>query len=162
MPLIRLPSVQTRDVTLDELDPETIATIRPEDLAALRAEWLPRMAETIEPGVAITVDGGAPVSCGAALRAWADRMAAAHGPTIIVWRTPLPWLAALAVVLYGEAPAWPQTDGTWQRKWPGEWTPAAVDRALRWEAGTDIPAAVSGRAVVMPGSRLSVVKADLT
>ena len=163
MPPIHLPTTLVKDVTLDELDAETLATVRAEDMTALRAEWFPRMAASIEDGPEIHIDAKPAGSCGAALREWAKRMTAQTGrDQVTVWRTPVPWLAALAVVLYGEAPAWPQEDGTWRRIWPEAWTPAAVERALRWESGVDIPGAVTGRAVVMPGSRLSVVAATLS
>lgn len=161
MPPIQLPTTTVRDVKFDELDPETIAKVRPEDITALRAEWFPRAAAAIEDGVQIKVDGGPSLSCGAALREWAARMAARHGETVTVWRTPVPWLAAYAVAIYGEAPAKP-VDGQWQRVWPEEWRPFDVERALAWESGVKIPLAVTGRAIVSPGSRLAVVKATLT
>jgi hypothetical protein len=151
MPPIHLPTTTVRDVTFDELDPETIAKVSPEDVAVLRAEWFPRVAGEMGDGPPIQIDGKPAGSCGAALREWAKRMTAKQGSAIPVWRTPLPWLAALAVVIYGEAPM-NVVDGKWVRVWPEEWSPSDVVRALAWESVAKVPAAVTGRGVITPGT----------
>lgn len=162
MPKIQLPTTVTKEVTLDELDPATIALVRPDDLAVLRAEWFPREANAMGDGPEIRIGDKPAGTCGAALRDWAKRMAAKAGQDrVTVWQTPLPFLAALAVVIYGEAPRRPQPDGTWQRVWPEAWSSSDVVRALAWEAGK-VPGAVSGRAIVMPSSRLAVTTATLS
>lgn len=149
-------------VRLDALEPDEVNRLAPEDLTVLRAEYLPRMAdEMIDDGVDIQIDGAPAVSCKAALLAWAERMTAKHqSATVVVWRTPLPWVAALAVVRYGEAPVRPE-GGEWVRVWPGEWRPVDVARALAWEDGSDVPPAVTGRAIV-GASGMSIVRAHLT
>lgn len=161
MPTITLPATTSANVTFEELDGDTIAKVSPEDLAALRAEWFPRVAGEMGDGPEILIDGKKAGTCGAALRDWAKRMAAKSGSeTVMTWLTPLPWLAALAVVIYGEAPA-NIVGGAWQRVWPEEWQLSDVGRALAWESG-NVPGAVSGGAIIVPGSRLSLVRAELT
>jgi len=138
---------------LDDLTPDEAARVSPEDVTTLRSEWFPRAAATIDDGAAIVINGAEPVSCGAALRQWIARMAAHVGGDIVtVWRTPTDHLSALAVVRYGEDP----------RRWPGEWTAEDVVRAIRWERGEDVPGAVTGRAVIAAGTRLSITRAALT
>lgn len=67
-----------------------------------------------------------------ALKAWAFRMADAHGPKVRVWRNTLDWMLALMVVRYGEA----------ESHWPDAFTDDDVRRALLWEAG-DTPNGVT-------------------
>jgi hypothetical protein len=141
-----------RGVHLDDLTPEEALSFPHAEICALRAELFPRAAAAIDDGEAIRIGDGAPISCGAALRAWRSRLETTTGVTHVrVWQTPgLDYLAALAVVRYGE---------DW-RQWPGEWTLADVARAHAWERG-DVPGAVSGRAII-GASGAAITRATLS
>ncbi len=152
-------------IRLDDLSPDEAARIPLEDVVQLRRELFTRVAATLDDGPAVTIGAdGAAQSCGAHLRAWAARMTQQHQRDgLQVHQVPdLPWLAALLVVVWGEAPMAPAPGGTWRRIWPAEWTPALVERALAWEDGRNIPAAVTGRNVITGGPRPLVLVADLT
>ena len=72
----------------------------------------------------------------AGVREWAAQMTIAHGAEVQVWRTRLPWLAALYVVRYGEA----------EHFWPHLLTADDLRRARQWSAG-ELPNGVSYLAV---------------
>lgn len=81
------------------------------------------------------------------LLAWAARMTDAHGPLVGLHfhgrhhetsrpepHGALPWLAALLVVRYGEAP-YTLVNKVRTFFWPASWTEDDIDRAGKWELG---------------------------
>lgn len=152
-----------RNLRLEDLAPDEAARIHYEDLVVMRRALFARCIAEVGDGPAVSVDDAPPQSCGAHVRDWAARMTVKHAGVTgcKVHRNPfLPWLEALMVVVWGEAPFVPK-DGQWEWQWPREWTPELVARALAWEDGSNIPGAVNGRAIIGVAGR-RIVRADLT
>lgn len=150
-------------IRLEDLTPEEAGRIALADVIVLRRDWYAREIATVDSGPSIALGDGPPMSCGAHIHAWAERMTTKHGaPHVRVHQTPdLPWATALMVVMWGEAP-WNHDGSAWVRVWPQEWTPQLVARALAWENESKIPAAVTGRNLIDLGTRRLVVTADLS
>jgi hypothetical protein len=143
-----------KGVKLDELTPDEVAAVPLAEVIKLRREWFPRAAEQIGDGPTVRLSNGRTLSAGAAIREWATRMEV-HGAEVQPWQVSLPWIAALAVVRYGEAP-FNFEDGKKVAVWPKNWTEEDVNRAMAWESGEDIPAAVAGARIIRGrGRRLS-------
>lgn len=151
-------------IRLDDITPDEALRIPLEDVVLLRRELFARYIATVDDGPDVRVGDGPVQSCGAYLREWAARMTALAGtPHVKVHQVPdLPWLTALMVVLWGEAPIADNGAGGWRRVWPQEWTPDFVARALVWESGEKVPDAVTGRGAIAGAPRPRIVSADLT
>lgn len=151
-------------IRLEDLSPDEAARIPLVDLILLRRELFASCIATVDDGPVVRIDEGPAQTCGAHLREWAARMTTLAGtPVVTVHQTPgLPWLTALMVVVWGEAPIADNGAGGWARVWPGEWSPDLVARAIAWEDGSNIPAAVAGRTTIAGAPRKLVVRADLT
>lgn len=150
-------------VRLEDLSPEEAGRIAYTDVVLLRRELFARCIATVDAGPILQIGDGTPQSCGAHIDAWAARMTQREGrPHLAVHQVPeLPWATALMVVMWGEAPFADNGGGGWRRVWPTEWTPALVARALAWESGKKVPAAVSGRNIIDCGTQRLVLTADL-
>lgn len=152
-------------IRLEDLSPAEAGRIALEDVVLLRRELFARCIATVDDGPIVRVgDAGEAQSCRAHLEAWAARMTAQHGaPHIQVHQVPdLPWLTALMVVMWGEAPITDNGAGGWRRVWPNEWSAAFIARALAWESGQNIPQAVQPGAAIVGAPRPRIVRADLT
>ena len=151
-------------IRLEDISPEEAGRIAYEDVIVLRRELFARCIATVDDGPSVSINDGPAQSCGAHIRDWAARMTARSGaPHVKVHQVPdLPWATALMVVMWGEAPIADNGAGGWGRVWPSEWTPEFVARALTWESGKKIPAAVTGRNLIDVGGHRVLLAADLS
>jgi hypothetical protein len=111
---------ETTQVRLEDLTPEQMTDKAAElrDVEAYFA-WLTPIREEAFERRAMALTGAANFA------PFVSAMATLHGPRVRVWRNTLSWLAALAVVRYGEA----------LDHWPAAWSIEDLQRAQRWLDG---------------------------